>query len=492
VHYTLIIEDRNGIIADEINFEQGSFTIGRLEGNDIELSSNSVSRHHARIYTQGEQAFVVDMNSSNGVFVDGERIYAATPLTSGSQIRVGDFLILLKARGQAPPQAAPAQPYIDQSVDTRYPRLVRVGDIMEGETFSLSAKESLVGRTEDNAVVISDPSISRHHAKIVTERGRWVLIDQGSSNGTRINDHVVYEPVLLAHGDLIRFGNIRMVFGGPGRGLDLAEYSRLISGSNRGLVIAVTVLSLLLVLVASGIGAFVLLDTSNGGSNLTTGTDASMPRDLARERKSEGDLLAGANRWQDAMDKYRVALDLDPEYVEAQAALVHVEAEFNASRIMQEVDIYIDSGNQLEQSENFVEGLQVYERARHRLNEVPPASTYFSRAQDRVTVLIDPGLMRIHRHLGAQSEADGNFAGAVGHYQQALSIWQSLPADRRAVIEADIRGNLWRNLVAAGDSAYDENQYEAAVTFYERALQLASDLPSASERRLRRARRQVR
>ena len=45
-----------------------------------------------------------------------------------------------------------------------------------------------------------------------------------------------------------------------------------------GTIIAVTVLSLLLVLVASGIGAFVLLDTSNGGSNLTTGTAASTPR----------------------------------------------------------------------------------------------------------------------------------------------------------------------------------------------------------------------
>ncbi|MEA3310177.1 MAG: SPFH domain-containing protein [Chloroflexota bacterium] len=64
-------------------------TLGRAGDNDIVLQDSSVSGHHARIEQRGAQSFVVDANSSNGTFVNGQRITQAQ-LTGGEVILMGD------------------------------------------------------------------------------------------------------------------------------------------------------------------------------------------------------------------------------------------------------------------------------------------------------------------------------------------------------------------------------------------------------------------
>ena len=57
--------------------EGGSITVGRHPSNDIHIPVESVSRFHARIENQGGRLTVVDLSSSNGTYVDGERITSA-------------------------------------------------------------------------------------------------------------------------------------------------------------------------------------------------------------------------------------------------------------------------------------------------------------------------------------------------------------------------------------------------------------------------------
>ncbi len=54
-------------------------TIGRHPNNDISLLQESISRFHAKLELIGTKWVITDLNSSNGTFVNGERI--ATPLT---------------------------------------------------------------------------------------------------------------------------------------------------------------------------------------------------------------------------------------------------------------------------------------------------------------------------------------------------------------------------------------------------------------------------
>ncbi|MFC1882648.1 FHA domain-containing protein [Thermodesulfobacteriota bacterium] len=84
------------------------------------------------------------------------------------------------------------------------------------ETYQLQKGESLtIGRRDDNDVVIDDPSVSGHHAKIDALGDRWVLIDLKSKNGSFVNEQLV-DSHWLKDGDVIAIGGHSLV-------LDFAE-----------------------------------------------------------------------------------------------------------------------------------------------------------------------------------------------------------------------------------------------------------------------------
>ncbi len=62
-----------------------------------------------------------------------------------------------------------------------------------------------IGRDADNDLVVADPLLSRHHARIVPRNGRLVLGDLASRNGTRVNGRLVLE-VVLGPGDRVELG----------------------------------------------------------------------------------------------------------------------------------------------------------------------------------------------------------------------------------------------------------------------------------------------
>lgn len=64
-------------------------TIGRLEGNQIVLPDDQVSRRHAVIRCQGDTYLIEDLGSRNGTYVNGVRIGTAQPLHDGDLITIG-------------------------------------------------------------------------------------------------------------------------------------------------------------------------------------------------------------------------------------------------------------------------------------------------------------------------------------------------------------------------------------------------------------------
>ncbi|MGQ0844364.1 MAG: FHA domain-containing protein [Sporichthyaceae bacterium] len=66
-----------------------SMTVGRLEGNDIALVDDSVSRRHARLQFRSGSWILGDLSSSNGTWVNGERLSDAIAVRDGDEIRFG-------------------------------------------------------------------------------------------------------------------------------------------------------------------------------------------------------------------------------------------------------------------------------------------------------------------------------------------------------------------------------------------------------------------
>lgn len=74
--------------ATEYIFDQPQVTLGALEDNDLVLDDDRVSRHHARIFSEGDAFLIADLRSSSGTYVDRVRVREAY-LRSGCQIRLG-------------------------------------------------------------------------------------------------------------------------------------------------------------------------------------------------------------------------------------------------------------------------------------------------------------------------------------------------------------------------------------------------------------------
>jgi adenylate cyclase len=79
------------------------------------------------------------------------------------------------------------------------------------QTFNLSGEEATIGRATDNDIVLNDFSVSRRHAYLRRENGVWVLRDNHSTNGVRVNDKPVPESPVV-DGDAATIGTFRLVF----------------------------------------------------------------------------------------------------------------------------------------------------------------------------------------------------------------------------------------------------------------------------------------
>lgn len=64
-----------------------------------------------------------------------------------------------------------------------------------------------VGRTDENDIVIPDPSISRHHGQFVAQPEGWEIVDFQSTNGTAVNGERI-EHTIIQGGDRLLFGSI--------------------------------------------------------------------------------------------------------------------------------------------------------------------------------------------------------------------------------------------------------------------------------------------
>jgi pSer/pThr/pTyr-binding forkhead associated (FHA) protein len=229
--YKLVIADDEGkttvvpLVRDEI-------TIGRKEGNTIRLTDRNVSRRHARLRKLNGTYFVEDLQSYNGVKVNGRRIGGEVELKAGDQITIGDYQLALQLddgvtipdtttpavampNGQSeaatammavPGAVLPVPAAAAQAVPPL--RLVMTSPPAPGAEFSLVRPVTRIGRAEGLDVWINHRSISREHAEITHEGGTLRIRDLGSANGVRVNNRDVQEAELKP-GDTIELGQVR-------------------------------------------------------------------------------------------------------------------------------------------------------------------------------------------------------------------------------------------------------------------------------------------
>lgn len=155
--------------------------IGRAKENDIVVNDSLVSRYHAVIKIFNDSILIEDLNSTNGTYVNGEKISSST-ITEKDNITLGksyelDIKSLILNKSKKTPI-----PSIDKNVIT-------------------------IGRSSDNDIVLNNIKVSRRHAKLEKLGNEWYLEDLGSANKTYVNSKPV-KKIKITSNDFITIGGI--------------------------------------------------------------------------------------------------------------------------------------------------------------------------------------------------------------------------------------------------------------------------------------------
>jgi DNA-binding NtrC family response regulator len=110
--------------------------VGRAPDADVRLSHNSVSRHHARIFVEDEGVRIADLESHNGVLINGERVQGARVLAPSDVVFIGEATLVLYAadghHGERPPLDGAATELLvgDRTVLLADPAMARLYDLV--------------------------------------------------------------------------------------------------------------------------------------------------------------------------------------------------------------------------------------------------------------------------------------------------------------------------------------------------------------------------
>ncbi|MFT3694789.1 MAG: FHA domain-containing protein [Kofleriaceae bacterium] len=446
--FKLVIQDDEGkttvvpLIRDEI-------TIGRKEGNTIRLTERNVSRRHARILRSNNEVQIEDLGSYNGIRVNNARIAERVSLRISDQVQIGDYKLYLKAEGveqvddartmpieridnsatatEAMPAISPvsgtaatptqpipatpspaarelgvkdtdpaARPVATQAqinaltATAGYGKMVVLSSNFAGKEFELTRPQMIVGRTDENDLVINHRSISRNHAKITRdpETQRYTISDLQSSNGVRVNGQD-YGKVELRRGDVIDLGHVRLRFVEPGEDFVFsrdAQIADIETGGKKGMLVAIV----LAIVVIGAVGAFFAFKGGGGGgtngsnNNVGSGSGSDgtqiamvgsgsngsgivpdLTPDAAVAVASTDDCATRAiqeKRWDNLND----CTDSDPAKVKAWKDQAHAE--------QKNKNTFEELGSQLKNG--------AWANAKKQLDAVPPNSVYRKDAED--------------------------------------------------------------------------------------------------------------
>ncbi len=246
----VLAEESGGKQLPEKSFNQPVIRIGRDQKECQIIFENvrypMVSRRHAELQWRGGQWFLHDLNSSFGTFIDGEKIAAPQPFSVGSSLQFGENGPVLRViwfeMNANTPSVPAVNPFQSQSlnpvsrdvsepINTPFnappqtvPKLssqmpisanAQLEFISGGSSsvpFPISKDITILGRDPGGDVIFESNAVmvSRRHAEIRRQNGGFTLNDNGSFNGTLVNEQRISTPTPLYHDDKIQLG-----LGGP-------------------------------------------------------------------------------------------------------------------------------------------------------------------------------------------------------------------------------------------------------------------------------------
>ena len=279
--------------------------IGSAAGCDIQVASPYVSTRHCRLTFDDGRWTLEDLGSTNGTFVNGQRIAGPTGVSPGDRVTLGTTVPL-------PWPATPAASGDEAVIPLPAAR-----------------RPLVIGRAPTCDLVIDLPMVSSRHAILEPAGDGWRIRDLGSTNGTFVHGRRIDGSARVSTGDVIGLGSSRLRLAADGASLverDLPGHASLeardvaVDASGRRLIEGVSLVvrpaELVAIMGPSGAGKSTLLAALVGS-----------------QRPDEGHVLvAGADLYAN-VDQFRGQIGYVPQDDIMHAELTVSQALWFAARL---------------------------------------------------------------------------------------------------------------------------------------------------------------
>lgn len=267
-NFTLRFTSRLGKVEQiQLNSDQPSSVIfGRSANAAISFSGEStISSQHAQLSIDAKgSVFIVDLNSTNGTFLNGQKLVPNQP----HEITAADLVYFTSSR----------------IVELRFDGSA-IDPIAEHPFRDLFDQKDtiIIGRSAESDYRINHPSVSRKHASIVKlqgNKGEFSIKDLGSLNGTYVNGTRINGVVKVTAKDVIYIGRFQLDL--LGNAIDIStevaikaiKVEKVFPNGKKGLHTCsfdIPEKSLTAIMGPSGCGKSTLLKALNGDSPQTSG-----------------------------------------------------------------------------------------------------------------------------------------------------------------------------------------------------------------------------
>ena len=209
-------------VIERVVTEKRRISIGRTSDNDIVLENRGVSRKHATIEINPQDAILIDNESLNGTFLNSRRVEEEV-LHDEDTITIGKYTLTF--RNETPHETKPTDLDGTMTLQTKRQREILQADQHYRQVSQRVGGCAVLlgeGNTEPNEVRLGSAAVTFGKASFVTVRvrgwfvsdiqarisvsnGQHVLTNVGGRGRTRVNGAVV-EDTVLKNGDLLQIG----------------------------------------------------------------------------------------------------------------------------------------------------------------------------------------------------------------------------------------------------------------------------------------------
>jgi membrane fusion protein (multidrug efflux system) len=194
-------------------FEIDRIRIGREADNDLVLESDSCSRYHAEILFGRGLYKIVDLNSTNGITVNSQRVQEQL-VANGDSVEIGVYTLDLSIPQEETPKTrmmsmADVAPAPEEPESAAPPKVLYLNRLIgRGGERSLKMVEGVeytIGRSPGADVVVDDAECSGRHALVFLRGDLCTVRDLDSANGTFVNSEKVKQ-AQIRPGDRLTVG----------------------------------------------------------------------------------------------------------------------------------------------------------------------------------------------------------------------------------------------------------------------------------------------